>query len=319
VKILVTGGGGFIGSHLIPKLVELEHDIYSLERYVTGRYILGKQPKVKTVYGDLRDYFTIRKIIREVQPEVVIHLASISPVSYSYEHPLEVLETNFLGTVNLGESCLRGTYNFKHFLFAGTSEEYGNVGTPIHETAALRPSSPYAVSKVASDKHLQYMRDAYGFPVTILRPFNTYGRKKNTHFVVERIIAQMLTGKTVRLGSPEPVRDLLYIEDHVNAYLTCLNNEKAIGDIFNFCTGRGVSISELVELIRKLSGFEGEVIWNTIPERPLDITVLIGDNKKAEHVLGWKPKFSLGEGLKLTLNYWAKKPSRSNANEENFA
>lgn len=314
----MTGGGGFIGSHLIPRLVQLGYDVYSLERYVTGRYILGERREVKTVFGDLRDHFAIRKIVREIQPESIVHLASISPVSYSYEHPTEVLETNFLGTVNLAESCLREVNNFKHFLFAGTSEEYGNVESPIKETAELHPNSPYSVSKVASDKYLQYMRDAYGFPITILRPFNTYGRKDNTHFVVERIMLQMLQKKKVRLGSPTPVRDFLYVEDHINAYLTCLNNKKAIGEVFNFCTGRGVSITQLVELIEKLSGFEGEVIWNAIPERPLDIAALIGDNNKAESTLGWKPKFTLEEGLRLTLDYWRASSPKGAMNERNL-
>jgi len=305
MRILVTGGTGFIGSHLIPKLLEEGHEVYSLERYVTGRYVLGE---VKAVFADLRDSFAVRKVVREVMPEVVIHLASISPVAYSYDHPQEVFETNTMGTINLAEACLREVHHFEHFLFAGTSEEYGNQDTfPITENAELRPNSPYAVSKVAADKYLQYMRDAYGFPVTILRPFNTYGRKDNTHFVVERTITQMLKGEIVRLGDPTPVRDFLYIDDHVEAYLACLNNEKAKGEVFNFCTGRGVSIKELVELISRLIGFKGEIKWSTIPARPLDIKKLVGSYEKAKRVLGWEPKVPLEEGLKRTIEFWSKK------------
>jgi len=307
-RLLVTGGSGFIGSHLIPELAKLECDVYSLERYVTGRYVLGGRRAVKTVFGDLRDHFVVRKIVRETQPDAVVHLASISPVSYSYDHPIEVLETNFLGTVNLAESCLREVHDFKHFLFAGTSEEYGNHSDmPLKETAELRPCSPYAVSKVAADKYLQYIRDAYNFPVTIVRNFNTYGRKENTHFVVERIITQMLQGKTVTLGDPKPVRDLLYVDDHVNSYMKCLGNEKAIGEAFNFCTGRGTSIAQLVKTIKKLTNFKDKVIWNTIPERPLDVTILIGDCSKARRLLGWNPKFTLEKGLKQTIKFWKEK------------
>lgn len=307
-KVLVTGGSGFIGSHLIPKLLELGHEVYSLERYVTGRYILGGRRMVKTVFGDLRDLFAVRKILREIQPEAVIHLASISAVSYSYDHPNEVLETNFLCTLNLAESCLREIPHFRQFLFAGTSEEYGNQETfPIKEDAELHPNSPYSVSKVASDKYLQYMRDAYDFSVTILRNFNTYGRKNNTHFVVERIATQMLEEKVVMLGEPSPVRDFLYVDDHVNSYLTCLGNEKAIGEVFNFCTGHGTSIAQLVDLIKELTNFKGKVIWNAIPKRPLDITKLLGDFSKAEKLLGWKPKYTLKRGLKATINFWKEK------------
>jgi len=232
-------------------------------------------------------------------------LASISPVSYSYDHSIEVMETNLFGTVNLAESCLREVPHFKHFLFAGTSEEYGNQkNVPIKETAELRPNSPYAVSKVAADKYLQYMCDAYDFPMTILRNFNTYGRKNNAHFVVERMIVQMLQEKTVRLGDPAPVRDFLYVNDHIDSYLTCLGSEKAVGKIFNFCTGRGVSVAQLAELIKKLTDFEGDVVWDTIPKRPLDIAVLVGDCSKARRILSWEPRFALEEGLRLTVDFW---------------
>jgi len=305
VRILVTGGSGFIGNHLISNLSRSGHELYSLERYVTGRYVLGGQRDVKTVFGDVHDYFSVKRLIQEIQPEAVIHLASISPVSYSYDHPMETMETNFLGTVNLAESCLRSVHHFKHFLFAGSSEEYGNQENfPIKETAELHPNSPYAVSKVAADKYLQYLHETYDFPVTILRNFNTYGRKDNTHFVVERAVVQMLQDKEVRLGDPTPLRDFMYVDDHVNSYLTCLDNQKAVGEVFNFCTARGISIDDLVKTIMKLTNFEGEVLWNAIPKRPIDISVLVGDNSKAWQSLSWKPKFTLEEGLKLTIGYW---------------
>jgi len=307
-KVLVTGGSGFIGSHLIAELLKIDYDVYSLERYVTGRYVLGGQRMTKTVFADLRDLFTIRDLICKIQPDFVIHLASISAVSYSYDHPNEVLENELLGTINLAESCLRKATHFRQFLFAGTSEEYGNQETfPVKEDAELRPNSPYAVGKVAADRYLQYMHNAYDFPVTILRNFNTYGRKDNAHFVVERTITQMLKGKVLMLGDSKPVRDFLYVDDHVNSYLTCLKNEKAIGEVFNFCTGRGISIGQLVDLIKELTDFKGEVVWNTIPKRPLDIAKQVGDYSKAKKLLGWKPKYTLEEGLKLTVDFWKEK------------
>ena len=314
--MLITGATGFIGSHIVPSLIEQGYEVYSLERYVTGRYVLGQRRDIKTVFGDIKDYFAIKRILREVQPDSVIHLAAVSPVAYSYDHPHEVIETNFLGTVNLTESCLREVPHFKHFLFASTSETYGNGPNPKTEETPQNPNSPYAVSKVACEKYLLYMHDAFDFPMTIFRNFNTYGRKNNTHFVVERTIVQMLRGKTVRLGDPTPVRDFEHVDDHVNSYLTCLDNPKARGEIFNFCTGRGVSIKQLVNLISELTDFKGEVIWGTIPARPLDIEELVGSYSKAKQVLGWSPKFTLEEGLKLTINFWRSKLSKEGFYEQ---
>lgn len=278
--------------------------MFALERYVTGRYRLDPGENMKIVYGDLRDFSTIRRIVQEVQPEVVVHLAAAAAVSFSYDHPNEVIDTNFTGTINLAEASRTLVPHLKQFLFASTSETYGNGPLPKSEETPQNPNSPYAVSKQAAEKYLMYLRDAYKFPITILRPFNTYGRRDNSHFIVERIITQMLEGNEVNLGDPSAIRDFLYIDDHVNAYLMCLSNQKAIGEVFNFCTGKGISIKKLAEKIAKLAGFDGRINWHRTPARPLDIGELVGTYDKAERVLDWKPTVNLDEGLKRTVNYW---------------
>lgn len=310
-KVLITGVTGFIGSHLAPRLLEIGYDVYSFERYITGRYVLGVVRQLKTLFGDLREYHVVRRVVREVSPDYVIHLAAVSPVAYSYEHPQEVIDVNFMGTVNLAEACLHEVPNLKQLLFASTSEVYGNGPVPRREDTPPNPNSPYAVSKLAAEKYLLYLRDAYRFPVTILRNFNTYGRKDNTHFVVERTITQMLEKRDeIRLGDPNPIRDLMYVDDHVESYIACLGRKEAIGEIFNFCTGKGISIKELVKLIAELIGYKGEVRWNTIPARPLDIKELVGDYSKAKRLLGWSPRYSLQDGLKKTIEYWRKRIER---------
>jgi dTDP-glucose 4,6-dehydratase len=311
MRILITGATGFIGSHLLARLLQQQQDVFSLQRYVTGRYVLGADRGLKSVFGDLRDHFVVRRILREIQPEVVIHLAAVSPVSYSYDHPNEVLEANLTGTVNLAEACLREVPHFRQFLFASTSETYGNGPVPKTEETPQNPNSPYSVSKLAAEKYILYMRDAHGFPATVLRPFNTYGRKDNTHFMVERIIVQMLREDVVKLGDPTPVRDLIYVEDHVGAYLSCLGNEKAIGEVFNFSTGHGITVQGVVDLLKQITGFRSEIIWDTIPRRPLDIPLLYGDSTKAARVLGWHPTVTLEKGLRLTVDYWRQKISSS--------
>ncbi|MGC2505461.1 MAG: NAD(P)-dependent oxidoreductase, partial [Candidatus Acidiferrales bacterium] len=309
MRILVTGTTGFVGSRLLERLAEAGgHDLYSMQRYVTGRYVLGAEHGVKVVFCDLRDQFAVRCAIRELQPEVVFHLASISPVSYSYDHPNEVMDTNLTGTINLAESCLREVPHFKHFLFASTSETFGNGPVPKLEGTPQAPNSPYSVSKHAAEKYVMYMWDAYKFPMTVLRPFNTYGRRDNTHFLVERMLVQMLRGDTVKLGDSTPERDLLYIDDHVESYMTCLAQPKAsIGQDFNFGTGERVTVRALADKMRAVTGFRGEVLWDTIPRRPLDFQVLFGDSAKAKAKLGWQAKVSLDEGLRRTADFWRKK------------
>lgn len=302
---MISGATGFIASHLIPKLVE-NYDVYALNRYVTGRFVMGEN--VKTVFADLRDQSAVERAVKVVHPDIVIHLAAISAVSYSYSHPQEVTRINYVGLINLAEAIRKNIENFSQFIAAGTSEEYGNqTEFPIEETAHLHPNSPYAVAKVASSKYLEYMRDAYDFPVTILRPFNTYGRKRNMHFVTERILTQMIAGEEeIRLGDPEPVRDLLYVDDHVNGYLSAIGKKQAVGETFNICTGEGVTIEKLVALCKDVTGWDGDVKWNTIPRRPLDIHTLIGNPNKAAMTLGWLPRVSLRNGLTRAADHWKK-------------
>ncbi len=311
-KILVTGATGFIGEGLTQRLIKTcRYEVHTLERYVTGRYSFDKNGQTINHYATLTDYPAIKNTIREIQPDYVIHLAAISPVSFSYDHYIEVTETNYLGTINLAEACYREVPHFKQFIMAGTSEEYGmslkNTKEKLVETSLLHPNSPYAVAKVASDTYLNYMRQAYKFPSTILRPFNTYGRRSNNHFFIERTITQMLTGKRVYLGDKDTVRDWVYVDDHIDAYTKALGNKEVIGETIQICTGKGYTTEKTANIIAKLTNFKGEIIWNSTPKRPLDAQILIGDNSKAAKLMNWKPKYSLEEGLKKTISYWKKK------------
>lgn len=299
----MTGVSGFIGSHLAPKLIAEGHEVWGIERYVTGRY--GKLNRdVNTYFVDLTDFSGVGQALRNIKPDVIIHLASVSPVVYSYDHPLEVTETNFLATVNLAESCRKLLPEFSHMISAQTTEEYGmTTDRPATEETQCIPNSPYSVSKYATTRYLQYMVIAYGFPVTMVRPTNSYGRAKDTNFFIERAITQMLAGKEVRLGDPTPIRDWLYVDDHVNAYLTVLHNrEKSLGELFNISTNTSYTVKETAEKIAQLTGYKGDILWNAIPRRPLDIIDHRLDSSKMRQTLGWKSEYSLEDGLKKTID-----------------
>ena len=315
-KILLTGASGFIGQELEKRLLERKgteiHELHEMERYMTGRYdnyrnLKKEEGSATKHYVDLKDYHVVRNLIKTIEPDYIIHLAAISPVSYSYENYLEVTEVNYLASVNLAESA-RKLDNFKQFIFAGTSEEYGlailDKNQMLTESSELKPNSPYAIAKIATDMYLQYMGLAYNFPYTVMRPFNTYGRKDNNHFFIERTITQMLEGKSVKLGDSEAVRDWVYADDHVEGYLKALGNKKAFGQAIQLSTGKGYTTKETAELIAEMTGYKGSIEWNSTQKRPLDAKVLIGDNSKAKKLLGWEPKYDLKQGLEKTIEFW---------------
>ncbi len=304
-KILLTGATGFIGRELLPRLVSEGYEVHTLERYVTGRYSIDCNAAVH--YANLEDTIATREAVKNIQPDYVIHLAAISAVSFSYNHYAEVSQANYLGSVNLAEACLREA-NLRAFITAGTSEMYGMTLTDrnshLSETHPLTPNSPYAVAKAAFSSYLQYMRMAYQFPFIEMRPFNTYGRKNNTHFFIERTITQMLSRSEVVLGDRATIRDWLYVDDHVEGYLKALKSPKAIGEAINLCTGVGYTTEETAGIIAGMLGFRGTIRWNSSEHRPLDAKILIGANTKAKRLLGWEPRHSLGDGLAKAIGYW---------------
>jgi len=306
MRILLTGSTGFIGSNLKAKLKERDYEVYELLRYVTGR--IGKTlPYEKyTYFADLTDNYSLTRAVKSIKPEIVIHLAALTAVAYSYAHPQETMNINFLGTLNLAEICTRFVPNLKQFIYASTAEVYGTRGRKIcRETDLdLNPNSPYAVSKLASEKYLKYLHEAYGFPITIFRAFNSYGRKYDKWFVIERIITQMLESDKCYLGDPEPVRDFLYVDDQLNGYLHAIDNKEAIGEIFNISSGKGISIRDLASKISTLTNFKGDIIWESLPERPFRNLYLVGSNSKIREVLKVPEPLSLDDGLNKSIDWW---------------
>jgi len=300
MRTFITGCNGFIGSRLSDVLIEQGDEVYGLVRYVSDRK-LSLPRGVKVVTGNLTDYQVLKGYMQQIKPEAVIHLGAQSAVRESFNHPTEFMETNLLGTVNLAEAN-KDNPNLEKFLFAGTSEEYGNQDNfPIFEGAKLRPNQPYAISKVAADMYLQYMIEAYNFTTCVLRPFNTYGRTENFGFVTERIIYNMLMDNDLVLGAKDPIRDFLYVDDHVDGYVKALES-KVTPWAVNICTGIGWTIEEWAIEIAELIGYDVERIsWDASFKRPTEIDCLIGCNELAKQTIGWEPQFSHEKGLELLI------------------
>jgi len=308
MRILITGASGFIGSSLAKRLEEEGHEVFGLYRYVSdGRYDFYQLKKHRIC--DIRDRERVDKVIRDIKPEVVYHLAAMTAVSYSFLAPVEVTESVYIGTMNVVDACVK--YKVSHLIQASTSEFYGHQEKfPITEEATPKPLSPYAVAKLAAEEYTRYVDRAMGIPYTILRPYNTYNRSnvKKKYFLIERAITQALEEGRIHLYTPEPIRDLLDRDSHVDAYVRCLGNPNVIGETINIGTGKGWKVGDAVELVAKLVGEqlgkEIHISWDMTPDRPYDIHALICSNEKAGRLLGWRPLYTLEEGLKIAIKEW---------------
>ncbi|MBS3056354.1 MAG: GDP-mannose 4,6-dehydratase [Candidatus Aenigmarchaeota archaeon] len=309
-RVFVTGGTGFIGSELIRELSK-QYEVHALVRTTSNRHaldtIMDVLDKIEMRYGNLTDYSTIRKIIKDISPHYIIHVGASTAVRHSFDNVLEFQKVNYCGTVNLAHSAL-DIPDFKKFIFASTMEVYGwqDSGKPFTEETKPNPESPYAVSKLAAEEYIRMAGKAYGLPYIISRACNTFGRKHNTGFIVEYLVTTMLRGETVYIGTPDTVRDLMYVDDHINAYITSLKSPVK-NEIFNFGTGNMITIRSLAEKIKKMTDFKGDIVHNFPPDypfRPVISPFLSLDSGKANRVLKWTPKVMIEDGLKKTVDYW---------------
>ena len=307
MRCLITGITSFHASHIADRLVQKGYEVHGLTRHVSNRDLDIKGVDVHL--GDIRDYADIEKIIIDINPEIIIHLAAQTPVEYSFTHESEVMQVNFIGTVNVAKIAKELPY-LEKFIFANSVEVYGNQNIfPITENNPINPASPYAVAKSASEIYLNYLHRGYNFPSIILRTTNTYGRSKTHYFVIEHIIYEMLNGaKKIPMGVPESIRDFLYVEDEVDAYLKFITYDSplVLGETFNTGTGVGITIKDLFYKIRDKIGADCEPVWYSNSPRPYEIKSLIIDSSKLTAYTGWKPKYDLDKGLDKTIDLWRK-------------
>jgi GDP-mannose 4,6-dehydratase len=317
-RALITGIMGFIGSHLAKKLVNENVEVYGVVRRVASRnmeIIHDLLQDITIISGDVSDYVSILNAVKTANPDVIFHLAALSPVRDSFERPFEYQQSNYIGTMNIAHSLLAlQDPQTRNFIAASTAEVYGiQRNEPLKESLPLNPSSPYAVSKAAADLYLRMMFNSYNLNGTILRPTNSFGRKFDTSFMVEYTITQMLKGQKVYVGSPDSIRDYMYVDDHVNGYILSMTNEKANGQVYNVGTGIGVSNKELTMMIADKIGFDQKnLVFGSYPPgypyRPLisDQSSIVLDSTKIKKDLGWKPTISLTEGIDRVISYFRK-------------
>lgn len=309
-SVFVTGADGFIGSHLVELLCRSGANVKALCYYNSfGSWgWLDSSPcakDIQVVMGDVRDSNLVRSAVKG--SEMVFHLAALIGIPYSYVAPDSYVQTNITGTLNILNACLE--HGVGRLVHTSTSEVYGTaLRVPIDEGHPLQPQSPYSASKIAADAMATSFHMSFGLPVTIARPFNTYGPRQSARAVIPTIIAQMLKGsKGIKLGDTRPTRDFNYVEDTCRGLLTLALSDKTLGETVNLGSNHEISIGDLFLTIRDIIGADTQIEHDSERVRPKDSEVfrLWADNTKARQLAGYSPSHTLRQGLGKTVQWFS--------------
>ena len=309
-KVLVTGSEGFIGSHLTERLLELGAEVTAFVLYNSFNnwgWIDTMKPdiknEIKVFTGDVRDENCVRQAVKGI--DVVFHLAALIAIPYSYYAPSSYVDTNIKGTLNVLQACREG--NIERMIHTSTSETYGTAQyAPIDEKHPLQGQSPYSASKIGADMMAESYYRSFGTPVSTIRPFNTYGPRQSARAVIPTIISQILSGAgEIKLGSLTPLRDLNYVKDTAEGFIKIAESDKTIGTVTNIGSGKEISIGDLACKIIRLIGKDVKIICDEDRVRPekSEVNRLCADNRKALEIAGWKPRHSLDDGLRETVDW----------------
>ncbi len=296
MKILVTGANGFVGKFLIEELAR-ENEVIALDKDKNTR---GLPKGVRIADADISNKDVIKKII-ELKPDVVYHLAAISSIPFSVENPLLTMRVNVDGTQNILEAARIS--DVKRFVFISTSQVYGIPKyLPIDESHAVNPNNPYSVSKAIGELLVRGYDESYGLKTTVIRPFSMFGPGQDVNLVIPTIITQAVSSDKITLQNKSPIRDFLFIEDAIEAFITVIKEKSAIGETYNLGAGEAISIGKLAEDINELVPPK-KIIEYTNVERKVEIPKLTADITKLKKI-GWKPQTSLNKGLIKTIKYY---------------
>jgi dTDP-glucose 4,6-dehydratase len=310
-RVLLTGGSGFIGSHLAEELVTCGASVRAMVHYNSRgdegnlRYLASEiRREIEVVYGDLTDPDAVKKAVRGTTH--VFHLGALIAIPYSYVHPFSFVQANVVGTANILNACLE--VGIERLISTSTSEVYGSALTvPMDEFHRLHPQSPYAASKASADHlALSYAR-SFDLPVVIVRPFNTFGPRQSTRAVIPTIIVQALRHGAVEIGSTTPTRDFNFVKDIAYGFALAGAAAHATGEVFNLGTGEEHSIANVIETISTILGTEllvrGECADRMRPTTS-EVHRLIADSTKAAEYFGWAPRYSFRRGLEQTIEWY---------------
>ena len=315
-KILVTGGAGFIGSHLVEKLVRLGHNVKTIVPYNINNswgwidsFSQDVKKNLEVVSGDICDQSFILEECKKV--DIIFHLAALISIPYSYKSPQSYVSTNVTGTLNMLEAAREN--NVELFVQTSTSEVYGSSQfIPITEKHPLHAQSPYAATKIASDSLALSYYNSFELPVLILRPFNTYGPRQSLRAAIPTIITQLVSNKNkIKLGSLRPRRDFTFVTDTVDGFISAIGNKKCLGETINLGTGKDFSIGETVKNIENIMDKKANIITDNKRLRPKksEVNRLISSNLKAKKILNWSPNYKgskgFKEGLKKTIEWFS--------------
>jgi NAD dependent epimerase/dehydratase len=309
-EVLVTGAGGFIGSHLVGHLADQGAKVRAFVHYNSRgdrgnlRFLTREQEaRVTVIAGNVEDSGSVDEAVRGV--DCVFHLAALIGIPYSYVAPRSYVATNIAGTMNVLDAVRRhGTRRMVH---TSTSEAYGTaLYVPIDEEHPLQGQSPYSASKIAADKIAESYWRSFGVPVATIRPFNTYGPRQSARAIIPTIASQVLSGRpTIALGSLTPERDLTFVEDTVRGFLAVAESDRALGEVVNVGSGKAVSIGELASTIVRMTNSRARIVSVAERVRPdkSEVMRLVFANAKARELTGWEPRVSIEEGLGKTIEF----------------
>lgn len=303
-KILITGASGFVGANLTRRLLQENYEVHILSQSFSNNWRLTDVlPRLNNHTVDLLQKQKLKELMKQIKPEVIFHLAAIGVLAGILPPEKKLIETNILGTINLMSAC--NEIGYKCFVNTGSSSEYGSKRKPMKETDICEPMSAYAISKLASTIYGSFVAKVQNRPVVGLRLFSPFGPFDSPERLIPSVIIKALRNEDILLSNPKGVRDFIFIEDVVGAYLKSINlASKFKGEIFNVGSGREVTVGEVVDIICQLTNTKSKIKWGEEAPRPWDIVHWRADINKIQNFFDWKPNYSFEEGLKKTIQWF---------------